>query len=234
MVESVEAGPSLRAAPFGPGIKEVIRLLSARQRSQIASIATCVNAPARTVVCREGASAQSVFIITAGVVKMFRDLPSGKRRVLGFLFADDVFGLAQNGHYDNTVQTITPVTLYRMRVSTLADTLRRDADLTLQFVCKLTHELRRALRHNVIIARRDAVGRVTMFLGVLEQNGLLDDSRIEIPMSRSDVANYLGLSLESVSRALGRLERNRIIAYEGRHGIRIVDRTRFDKILAAL
>jgi CRP-like cAMP-binding protein len=215
-------------------MKDVVRLLSPRQRSQIASIATCVHAPARTIVCREGSSAQSIFIITNGVAKMFRDLPSGKRRVLGFLFADDMFGLAQNGHYDNTVQTITPVTLYRMRVSTLADTLRGDADLTLQFLCKITHELRRALRHNVIIARRDAVGRVTMFLRVLAQNEPLDDSRIEIPMSRSDVANYLGLSLESVSRALGRLERSRIIAYEGRHGIRVVDRSRFDKILGAL
>ena len=110
----------------------------------------------------------------------------------------------------------------------------RDAELTFQFLCKVTHELRRSLRHNVIIARRDAVGRVTMFLRVLEQNGLLEDSRIDIPMSRSDVANYLGLSLESVSRALGRLERSRIIAYEGRHGIRVVDRNRFDKILSAL
>jgi CRP-like cAMP-binding protein len=234
MVESIDAGPSLRAAPFGPGMRDAVRLLSPRQRSQIASIATCVQMPGRTIVCREGASAQSVFIVTSGVVKMFRDLPSGKRRVLGFLFADDVFGLAQNGHYDNTVQTITPVTLYRMRVSTLADTLRRDAELTFQFLCKVTHELRRSLRHNVIIARRDAVGRVTMFLRVLEQNGLLEDSRIDIPMSRSDVANYLGLSLESVSRALGRLERSRIIAYEGRHGIRVVDRNRFDKILSAL
>jgi CRP-like cAMP-binding protein len=197
-------------------------------------MATCVTIPARDIVCREGSSAQSVFILTSGVVKMFRDLPSGKRRVLGFLFADDVVGLAQNGHYDNTVQTITPVTLYRIRVSTLADTLQRDADLTFQFLCKVTHELRRSLRHNVIIARRDAIGRVTMFLRVLEQNGLMDGSRIDVPMSRSDVANYLGLSLESVSRALGRLERSQIIAYDGRHGIRVVDRERFDKISAAL
>ena len=234
MVESLDAGPSLRAAPFGPGVRHVVRLLSPRQRSQIASIATSVHLPARTMVYREGAGAQSVFIVADGVAKMFRDLPSGKRRVMAFLFADDVCGLALHGHYDNSVQTITPVRLYRVRVATLADTLRRDADLACQFLCKVTHELRGSLLHTVIVARRDAVGRVTMFLRMLEQNQLSHDSRIEVPMSRSDAANYLCLSLESVSRALGRLERDRIIAFEGRHRIRVLDRARFEKISAAL
>jgi CRP-like cAMP-binding protein len=234
MVESIDGGPSLRAIPFGPGIRDAAQLLSPRQRSQIAGIATRVHFPARKLVYREGSNVQSVFIIATGVVKSFRDLPSGKRRVMAFLFPDDLFGIAQSGHYVNSVQTITPVTLYRMRVTTLTDTLRRDADLAVQFLCKATHELRGALRHNMIVARRDAVGRVTMFLRMLELNSLHDDSRIEIPMSRLDAANYLGLSLEAVSRALSWLERSRIIAFEGRRDVRVLDRMRFEKIDAAL
>ena len=109
---------------------------------------------------------------------------------MAFLFADDVFGLAQSGQYVNSVQTITPVTVYRMCVATLTDILHRDADLAFQFLCKVTHELRRALQHTVIVSRRDAVGRLTMFLRMLEQNAhLRDESRIEMPMSRSDIAN---------------------------------------------
>jgi len=235
MFDSIDGGPSLRAAPFGPGIKDVVQLLSPRQRSQIASIATPLHLPPHRIVYREGTSAHSVFIVADGAVKTFRDLPSGKRRVMGFQFTDDVFGLAQGGQYVNSVQTITAVTLYRMRVTTLSDTLRRDADLAFQFLCKVTHELRGSLRHTVIVARRDAVGRVTMFLRMLEQNGRpRHDSRIEIPMSRSDAADYLGLSLESVSRALTRLVRSRVIALEGRHEVRVLDRTRFEKISAAL
>ena len=235
MAESFDAGPSLRAVPFGPGMKDVVRLLSPRQRSQIASIATCLQLPPRRLIYREGSVAQCVFIVAHGVAKSFRDLPSGKRRIMAFLFADDVFGLAQSGQYVNSVQTITPVTLYRMRVTTLTDTLRHDADLAFQFVCKLTHELRGSLRHTVIVARRDAVGRVTMFLRMLEQNSApRHDSKVEIPMSRVDVANYVGLSLEAVSRALKWLEHSRIIAFEGRHKVRVVDRTRFERISAAL
>ena len=176
-------------------------------------------------------------MIANGIVKSFHDFPSGKRRVMAFLGADDVFGLAESGHYVTSVQTITPVTLYRMRVAALADVLRYDADLACQFLCKVTHELRGSLRHTVLVARPDAMGRVTMFLRMLEQNSdLHEGSRIEVPVSRVDAANYLGLSLEAVSRALSRLERSGIIAFEGprRRNVRVVDRTRFEKIAAAL
>ena len=228
-------GPSLRAASFGPGIPDVVRLLSSDQQAQIAHIATVEELPPRRIVYREGTDAESVFIVARGVVKMFRDLPSGRRRVLGFLFADDAFGLAQTGHYIYSVQTITAVTLYRIPLTTLTATLRRDGELASKFLCKAAHELCGALRHNVIMARRDAVGRLAMFLLMLERNApVRDDSRIDILMSRADAANYLGLSQESVSRALGRLERSRVIAVHGRHELRVLDRQRFEAIASAL
>ena len=158
MAEFLGTGPSLRAIPFGPG-KDPVELLSSRQRTQIASLSTVLQCPRGEVIYREGSNAQSVFIIANGIVKLFRDLPSGKRRVMTFLFADDLFGLAQSGRYMNSAQTITPVTLYRMRVATLADTLRRDAELAFQFLCKVTHELRGTLLHTTIVTRRDALGR---------------------------------------------------------------------------
>jgi len=235
MAEFVGTGPSLRAVPFGTGTTEPIGLLSSHQRSQIADIATSLQCPRGEVIYREGSNAQSVFIIGSGIVKLFRDLPSGKRRVMTFMFTDDVFGLAQTGHYINSAQTITAATLYRIPVAALANTLRGDADLAVQFLCKVTHELRSALRHTAIVTRRDALGRVTMFLRMLEQNAPAEqDSTIEVPMSRLDAANYLGLSLEAVSRALSQLERGGIIAFKGRRSVRVLDRMRFDTIAAAL
>ena len=234
MIMSPDAGPSLRAALFGPGIPDVVPLLSSEQQAQIADIATLVEFPRGRIVYREGSNAQAVFIVAEGVVKVFRDLPSGRRRVMAFLFADDIFGLAQTGHYVYSVQTITDVKLYRVRMTALTAVLRSDGELASQFLCKVTHELRGALRHNVILARRDAVGRLAMFLLMLEQNGPRHDSRIDLPMSRSDIANYLGLSQESVSRALSRLERTSVMAFQGRHALRILDRSKFEKIVSAL
>ena len=203
--------------------------------ARIARIATVDDLPPHRIVCREGANAQSVFIMAEGVVKMFRDLPSGRRRVLAFLSADDVFGLTPTNHYVYSVETITQVKLYRIPLTTLTAALRRDGDLASRFLGKVLHDFCGVLRHNVVLARRDAVGRAAMFLMTLEQNApARRDSRIQLPMSRADVANYLGLSQEAVSRALTGLERSGVIAFQGRHELRVLDRARFEKIAGAL
>ena len=229
--------PSLRAIPFEQsGTRDVVQLLSKRHQMQLAGVSTRLRLPPRMVVYREESIAQWVFIIAQGVIKSYRDLPSGKRRVMTFLFQDDIFGLAERGHYVNTTQAVTPVTLYRIELPTLAAMLRRDSELQFQFLCKVTDELRSSFRKQILVGRRDAIGRVTMFLRMLEQQTSHegDASKIDIPMSRSDMANYLGLSLEAVSRACRALEQKGIVDFIGRHSARIVNRPRFDKLTAAL
>ena len=183
---------------------------------------------------REESPANWVFIVADGVVKSYRDTPAGKRRVVAFLFADDICGLAERGLYVNTAQTITPTTLYRIRLDSLSDALRNDPDLDMQFLCKVTHELRKTLRQSVLVTRRDAVGRYVMFLRMLEQHRPAGAGQvIPIPMTRTDTANYLALSLESVSRATRSLERKGIVQFAGVHVARILDRDRFEQIAAA-
>src|SRR5207342_1754354 len=100
----------------------------------------------------------------------------------------------------------------------LTGTLRHDSDLQFQFLLKVTHELRQTQLQKIVMARRDAEGRLAMFLRSLERRATPPvDSHIDIPMSRSDMANYLGLSLEAVSRASRRLERNGVVAFTGLH-----------------
>jgi CRP-like cAMP-binding protein len=233
---ALQRGPSLRGIPFrdlaGAGLVE---LLSETQRHHLARLATVQHFPARRVVYRAGADADAVFIIGAGVVKSFRDLPSGRRRVAAFLFANDLFGLAAAGRYVNTVQAITPLTAYRLEVSVLADAFRRDPELELRFLCKAVHELREAQHHAIIIGRRHAAGRLAMLLHMLERNGPASArTDVFIPMTRSDMANYLSLSLEAVVRASRRLERQGIVDFIDRHHARIRDRQRFDALVASV
>ena len=232
---AAEDAPSLRAVTFGPGDSaHPVRLLTAAQRQQVLSIATRVRLGPRSVVFREGTTAGWVFIVATGVVKSFRDLPSGKRRIAAFLFPDDICGLAENGRYVNTAQAITEVRLYRIPIDPLERLFVEDSRLQLQFLCKVTHALRLSQRQKIVLTRRDAIGRVAMFLSMLEQRG--SDSKqaspISMPMSRSDVASYLGLSLEAVSRATSTLARRETISFIDRHTVRIVDRCRFDKLVA--
>ena len=231
---SGDGAPSLRAVPFGwIADARPVPLLTEAQRQELATIATRVRLRPRTVVYREDTPAKWVFIIASGVMKSFRDLPSGKRRIAVFLHPEDIFGLAENGRYVNTAQAVTEVTLYRLPIDGLERLFLHDSHLQLQFFCKVTHALRQAQRQKIVLTRRDAVGRVAMFLSMLERRTphAKPTSAINLPMSRSDVASYLGLSLEAVSRATANLTRRRITLFVDRHTVRIVDRRRFDRLV---
>ena len=108
-----------------------------------------------------------MFAISDGCVKCYRELPSGKRALAAFLFSHDLFGLAENGRYMNTVQAITNVTLYRVPTMELANLLKQDGNLQFQFLSKVTHELRCSQRRATMINRRDAVGRFAMFIALM-------------------------------------------------------------------
>ena len=231
-------GPSVRAAPLGAAASGAItQLLTERQRHQLASVASRLQLPRKMILFREDSPATSIWIVGTGVVKAFRALPRGKRQIMAFLFASDVFGLAQNGRYVNTTQSVTPVTLYRIPFDTLVTILRRDSELEFQFLCKVAHELRELQRRALIVGRRDAPGRLAMFVSMLARNTRHDDTGqrpIPVPMSRLDIAEYLNLTPEALSRASRRLARNGIISFTDRHTVQITNRARFDELVNAL
>ena len=227
--------PALVAIPFLKASgSDPVQLLSEAQREQLLRRATVREFPARTVVYRAGSPADSVFVIAEGVVKSYRDLASGRRRIAAFMFPRDLFGLAEAGYYVNSVETITPVRVYEIRVDALTELFRHDPGIEMQFLCKIVHVLREVQHHTIIIGRRDAVGRLAMLLRLLQKQSLARGHRdIALPMSRSDIANYLGLSPEAVSRASRRLERQGIVEFVGRGEVRVIDRQRFAAVAAA-
>jgi CRP-like cAMP-binding protein len=230
-------GPSLHAHPFTLSSSgAAVQLLTDRQRQQLAAVAAILRLPGKTSLYAADAPAGSIWIVESGVVKSTRELPSGKRQVTAFLFRGDVFGLAENGHYVNATRSVTPVTLYRIASDVLTDILRRDAELEFQFLCKMAHVVREAQRRSIIIGRRDASGRLAMFMSMLARNERESDPTddvIPVPMSRIDIAEYLNLTPEAVSRATQRLARDGIVAFSGRHTARILDQARFDRLIGA-
>jgi CRP/FNR family transcriptional regulator len=229
-------GPQIRAAPFAASpTGAVSQLLSDRQRQQLMSVASRLNLPARTRLYEAGNAATSIWIVAAGVVKSFRELPSGKRQVMGFLFAGDLMGLAENGKYVNTTQAVTSLTVYRIATEVLTDILRRDGELEFQFLCKVAHDLRGLQHRAIVVGRRRATARIAMFLEMLarhQSTALAPGATIRLPMSRTEVAEYLNLTPEAVSRALSELSRDGIAVSPDRHSIRIVDSDRLNRLIA--
>jgi CRP-like cAMP-binding protein len=233
--------PTIRAIPFdrvsAAGV--ATQLLTERHRQNLAGLATQLTVPRRTVFYREDAPAEWVFMIANGVVKSYRDLPSGKRHIAVFLFPGDVFGLAENGRFVNTTQAVTRVTLYRIPIDALKDLLRRDPDLQFRFLCKVTHQLREAQRHTISVTRHTAAGKIAMFLKMLERDAQWRNDpsaprSLAVPMTRADIADYLGLSPEAVSRSTSRLVRRGILSFPDRHHVHILNPAELDRLAASM
>lgn len=225
--------PAIRALTLS-GVEPRRPLLTERQRQQLAAVSTRTQLPPGTIIYRDGDPATAIYINGSGVVSAFREMPSGKRRVAGFRFSGDIFGLAEHGVYVNTTRAISAVTVYEIPLTTLTAVLRQDAELEFQFFCKVVHELRQLQRKSIIVARRDAPGRIAMFLDLLRHTapgrGPAADF-VQIPMTRSDIGDFVNLTLESVSRACRRLSDAGVVQFTAT-GARIIDRSRFEKLVA--
>lgn len=210
-------------------------LLTDLQRKELVRIGTRLRLPAHATVYREGTSADAVFVIVDGAVKSYREGTRGKRVVSAFLFRHDLFGLAERGRYVNSVQAITRVTLYRLALGDLLPLVKRDAEFQFKFLVKITHELRASQRRAIVISRPDAIGRLAMFLQMMREHphaGAGNPCEIPLPMNRTDIADFLGLSRGTVSRAANKLQRQGVVRFEGRHLARVVDRILLAKVAA--
>jgi CRP/FNR family transcriptional regulator len=199
-------------------------LLTPAQRAHLLGFATRLTLPPRKTIYREGDEARWVFFVAEGAVKACRHLPSGRRRVLAFLFTGDLVGLSRGGRYVNAVQTLSRSVLYRLPREPLLHTLQHDPGLEFHFLCKVIHELRDRERRSLIVGRRDAAGRVAMFLAALAERVPTPAPQVSLslPMTRTDIADYLAMTPEAVSRSLSRLERDEMIRVEGRHEVHVL------------
>ena len=223
--------PMLLASPlFEAGLER--RPLSPRERQKLANAATRLQLPRGHIIYREGEPADAIFIVGGGVVISYKELASGQRSVAGFRFHADIFGLAEDGRYVNTTRAVTAVTVYRIPADAFTAILQHDAELAFQFLCKVVDVTRQAQRKSIIVARRDAVGRIAMFLDLLRHTtGEPRASQIDLPMTRTDISGFLNLTLESVSRGCRRLANDRIVEFD-EQGARIINRRRFDDLVA--
>jgi len=229
------AAPLIMAVPFGrTDSARPIPLLSSAQCRRLAQIATTVHFAKRARLYEEGESAEYIYNLLAGEVKTFSLLSSGHYRIVAFLRAGDLVGLAENGTYTSAAQAITPVTANRLPLQSLERLLRSDPDLLYPFLCKLRDELRAAQLHAMLLGRRDADGKIAMFLRDRGTEFDAAPSSTFVPMTRSDVAAYLGLSLEAVSRSLRHLQRRGVIRFTDRHRIEIIDHPRLEAIVSGI
>jgi CRP-like cAMP-binding protein len=223
---------TLDAIPFLPTASAP---LSPRHREQLMSIATELRLPRHARVYESGEPADALYIITGGVARSWRPVTGRHRHIVAFLLQNDLFGLARRGVYVNTVDAVTPLGLLRFPLEPLTAMLRGNPDLQFRVLCRVTHALRESQRRGVLAARSDLTGRLAMVLSMLEESqsaGRPAGTTIPLPLAPADLAEFIGSSTHAVVRAFKDLEQQHIVAREGRHAVRVLDRARFQALAA--
>lgn len=159
----------------------------------------------------EGEAASDFFIVTSGHATLFSLMPDGRRQITGFAQAGDFLGLASGTTYAFSAEALGLLSLCRFSRSGL-NTLRREfPDLENRLMEEASRELVQAQKSMLLLGRKTARERLASFL--LEQHRRSPTSEIvlHLPMSRTGIADYLGLTIETVSRTLNALQREKLI-----------------------
>jgi CRP-like cAMP-binding protein len=226
-------GPAIRGIDPWASSGRIHQLLTDDERARLAVIASIVRFKKGEIIYREGDRADAVFNIISGAVTAYKEAPDGSEHIVAFLLPDDLFGLSAERRYANSAKAINPVAAYRLPVAALRRQLSNDARLEFHLICKLCQELRQTQRHAFLMSKRKATSKLTMFLQLVEQLQIARGERtdeIYLPMDRSDIGEYSGLTLAAVSRGFRSLTTRGIIKFRDRRHVRIIDQNAFEKI----
>ena len=176
----------------------------------------------------EGDPAGQVFNVTKGAVKLYKLLPDGRRQVMGFMFPGDFLGITINDEHAFSAEALERTRLCRFSRARFDEFVDEHPELERELYRLAAHELAAAQAQMVLLGRKTATERLASFLLDLakrrEQAGGAGGQAVELPMSRSDIADYLGLTKETVSRVLALLKRERMIRLAALDRIEILDR----------
>ena len=157
----------------------------------------------------EGEQADYVYKVVRGAVRTYKVLADGRRQIGAFYLAGDVFGLEVGEEHPHSAEAVTESTVMVVKRSALIGLAARNSDVARELWSFTGRELARVQEH-VLLLVKTAQERVVDFL--LEMANRQPGDAIELPMSRQDIADYLGLTIETVSRTLTGLENEAAIA----------------------
>jgi CRP/FNR family transcriptional regulator, nitrogen fixation regulation protein len=181
-------------------------------------------------IVREDDPANHIYQVISGAVCTCKMLREGRRQIAGFYFTGDIFGFEAVEKHSLAAQAITKAAvrvIKRQALNALITSNHEFSDYLLSefsdyLLSLITRELVRK-QNQVLVLSRGAYERVICFLVEMAQRAAGNQNRIELPMTRQDTADYLGLTIETVSRVFWDLQRRGAIDVDGRHSIVLRD-----------
>ena len=217
-------------------LQTICGVLASNELREFKTSGTTVARAAGETIFFEGDAATHVYNLTSGVLRLSKLLPDGRRQIAGFLFPGDFLGITMEDEHAFTAEAITPSKLCQFSRARFDAFVESHPRLERRLYAIAAHELAAARQQVVLLGRKTAAERVASFLLMLDarrtpssdNEGLEGD--ITLPMSRSDIADYLGLRIETISRELSSLKASRLIRLTSIQTIRFVDRERLEQL----
>ncbi len=171
--------------------------------------------PADGTIYAQGEAAGPLYLVEFGTVRICRVTADGRRQITSFCYSGDVFGLEAGGEHQSYAESVDGAGIRVLRPSNSAGFAQRLLGLALRNFARIQ-------THLLLLGRMDAVEKMATFLvDLLERQD--SDSTVNLPMQRNDIADYLGLTFETVSRVLRVLKERGIIRVGSVDRIEVLD-----------
>jgi CRP/FNR family transcriptional regulator len=173
----------------------------------------------------EGDPADHYYKVLSGTVRLYSMLADGRRQIVQFVFPSQFFGLSAAKDYAMSAEAVSDVSLIRYPRRHVDNLFASEHSIARVALDLANDELRAAQRQMILLGRRTARERLVVFLLDMADQakpGEADGAFFHLPMTRRDIADYLGLTIETVSRVFGQLKRARLIELKGSHDVALL------------
>jgi CRP/FNR family transcriptional regulator len=171
---------------------------------------------------QEGDPADDVFTLTEGMLKVYKLMPDGRRQITGFMIPGDFIGLAYGSSYVYSAEAVVPSTACRFQRTRLLERMTEFPELEHRLLSLASNELAAAQAQMLLLGRKSARERLASFIhGLAQRRGVGDGEVMPLPMGRNDIADFLGLTIETVSRIFTAMRKERLITLPDKHSVMI-------------
>jgi CRP/FNR family transcriptional regulator, nitrogen fixation regulation protein len=196
----------------------------------IAGTGVSVSFAPKTRIFHENDPAESVYKVVSGSVCTCKTLSDGRRQIVAFYLPGEFFGFECADEHSLSAEAVSNAKVLVIKKRVLAAAASLDAAIERQVVLLMAGELSR-LQERVLLLLKNAPERMGQFILDMEKRAAVGDY-VELPMLRQDIADYLGLTIETVSRILTALEKYVAIKVFSRQGITIRNRSLLKTVMA--
>ena len=159
----------------------------------------------------EGDEAEFFYQVVSGAIRSYKLLSDGRRQIDAFHLRGDILGLEAGSQHRFSAEAIGNATVIAYRRSRLGSLIQDDAAFRDRIMTATLRSLERAQDHMLLLGRKTAQEKMATFLLDMAERLSKDDEHFELPMQRSDIADHLGLTIETVSRTLTQFARSGLI-----------------------